>query len=307
MLLQNRISRSRLLLPSMGLYAIAVWLLCGLVTDHLWLQFACFVISSYLMVELNNSNALIRIYSRMVSCSFIMMVCMSTFLLQSSKGMLLSICVVMSFVMAFLSYQDKYSMGRIFYSFMSIGIGSMIDVCVLFFVPVMWLAMFFHLQSMTLRTFISSLFGLICPYWFVAVYLIYTNDITLAVEHFSQLAVFGKVANFSQVPVSALVSICYITILSVVGIIHYLRNRVFDKTRTRMFYNTFILFDIFTIAFIILQPQHYATMLIILIVTTSPLIAHFIALTHTWITNLAFKVIVATALSLTIINILQLI
>ena len=259
------------------------------------------------MVELNNSNALIRIYSRMVSCSFIMMVCMSTFLLQSSKGMLLSICVVMSFVMAFLSYQDKYSMGRIFYSFMSIGIGSMIDVSVLFFVPVMWLAMFFHLQSMTLRTFISSLFGLICPYWFVAVYLIYTNDITLAVEHFSQLAVFGKVANFSQVPVSALVSICYITILSLVGIIHYLRNRVFDKTRTRMFYNTFILFDIFTIAFIILQPQHYATMLIILIVTTSPLIAHFIALTNTWITNLAFKVIVATALSLTIINILQLI
>ena len=291
----------------MGLYAIAVWLLCGLVTDHLWLQFACFVISSYLMVELNNSNALIRIYSRMVSCSFIMMVCMSTFLLQSSKGMMLSICVVMSFVMAFLSYQDKYSMGRIFYSFMSIGIGSMIDVSVLFFVPVMWLAMFFHLQSMTLRTFISSLFGLVCPYWFVAVYLIYTNDITLAVEHFSQLAVFGKVANFSQVPVSALVTICYITILSVVGIIHYLRNRVFDKTRTRMFYNTFILFDIFTIAFIILQPQHYATMLIILIVTTSPLIAHFIALTNTWITNLAFKVIVATALSLTIINILQLI
>lgn len=307
MLLQNRISRSRLLLPSMGLYAIAVWLLCGLVTDHLWLQFACFVISSYLMVELNNSNALIRIYSRMVSCSFIMMVCMSTFLLQSSKGMMLSICVVMSFVMAFLSYQDKYSMGRIFYSFMSIGIGSMIDVSVLFFVPVMWLAMFFHLQSMTLRTFISSLFGLVCPYWFVAVYLIYTNDITLAVEHFSQLAVFGKVANFSQVPVSALVSICYITILSVEGIIHYLRNRVFDKTRTRMFYNTFILFDISTIAFIILQPQHYATMLIILIVTTSPLIAHFIALTNTWITNLAFKVIVATALSLTIINILQLI
>ena len=82
MLLQNRISRSRILLPSMGVYAIAVWLLCGLVSDHLWLQFASFVISSYLMVELNNSNALIRIYSRMVSCSFIMMVCISTFLFK---------------------------------------------------------------------------------------------------------------------------------------------------------------------------------------------------------------------------------
>ena len=307
MLLQNRISRSRILLPSMGVYAIAVWLLCGLVSDHLWLQFASFVISSYLMVELNNSNALIRIYSRMVSCSFIMMVCISTFLFKSASAMLLSIFVVMSFVTAFLTYQDKSSMGRTFYSFLSLGLATLIEIRLLYFAPVMWIAMFFYLRSLTVRIFISSLFGLACPYWVISLYLIFTNDFTLAVSHFSQLFEFGHIADFSQVPVSALVSICFVTILSVTGIIHYIRNRINDKTRTRMLYNTFILFNIATIVFLIIQPQLYMPLLTILIVVSSPLIAHFIALTHTWITNMSFKAIAITALALTIINILQLI
>ena len=307
MLLQNRISRSRILLPSMGMYAIVVWLMCGLLSDHLWLQFACFVISSYLMVELNNSNALIRIYSRMVSCSFIMMACMSTFLLKSASAMLLSIFVVMSFITAFLTYQDKSSMGRTFYSFLSLGLATLLEIRLLYFAPVMWIAMFFYLRSMNIRIFISSLFGLVCPYWFVSLYLIYTNDFTLAVSHFSRLVKFGHIADFSHIPVSALVSIYFVTTLSVTGIIHYLRNRINDKTRTRMLYNTFILFNLATIVFLILQPQLYMPLLTILIVTGSPLIAHFIALTHTWITNMSFKVIVITALALTIMNILQLI
>ena len=291
----------------MGVYAIVVWLSCGLVADLLWMQFACFVISSYLMVELNNSNALIRIYSRMVSCSFIMMVCMSTFLMKSASAMLLSIFVVMSFITAFLTYQDKSSMGRTFYSFLSLGLATLLEVRLLYFAPVMWIAMFFYLRSMNIRIFISSLFGLVCPYWFVSLYLIYTNDFTLAVSHFSRLVKFGHIADFSHIPVSALVSIYFVTTLSVTGIIHYLRNRINDKTRTRMLYNTFILFNLATIVFLILQPQLYMPLLTILIVTGSPLIAHFIALTHTWITNMSFKVIVITALALTIMNILQLI
>lgn len=243
----------------------------------------------------------------MVSCSFIMMACMSTFLLKSASGMLLSIFVVMSFITAFLTYQDKSSMGRTFYSFLSLGLATLLEVRLLYFAPVMWIAMFFYLRSMNIRIFISSLFGLVCPYWFVSLYLIYTNDFTLAVSHFSRLVKFGHIADFSHIPVSALVSIYFVTTLSVTGIIHYLRNRINDKTRTRMLYNTFILFNLATIVFLILQPQLYMPLLTILIVTGSPLIAHFIALTHTWITNMSFKVIVITALALTIMNILQLI
>ena len=149
---------------------------------------------------------------------------------------------------------------------------TVIDVNIFFFAPVMWIGMFFYLQSLTPRTFVASLLGLLCPYWFVSIYFIYTNDLTLAADHFSRLVEFGKVADFPVVPIGALVAICFVTILSLTGIIHYLRKRINDKTRTRMFYNTFILINIVTIVFFILQPQHYVTLLTIMIVTTSPTI-----------------------------------
>ena len=279
----------------------------GLFSHNLWGQFACFLVSTYLMVELNNSNALIRIYSRMMSCSYILLVCMSPFLFHSTSTMLLSICTIATFIALFITYQDKQSMGWTFYGFTSLGIASVIDVRMLYFAPVLWVAMVFYLRSMTLRTFLTSIFGLLCPYWFLSLYLIYTDDFTPAIEHFSQLARFGRVADITGLPLNMLLSTGLTFILGVTGIVHYVRNRINDKTRTRMLFNTFILVDIASMVFIILQPQLYMPLLTMMIITTSPLIAHFIALTDTRITNWSFMAIVLAVLSLTLINIFQLI
>ena len=70
-------------LPAVALYGVAVWLADGLYHMQWWIQFACFVLSTYLMIELNNSNALIRIYSRMVSCSFIAIASMCCFMFDA--------------------------------------------------------------------------------------------------------------------------------------------------------------------------------------------------------------------------------
>ena len=69
-----------------------------------------------------------------------------------------------------------------------------------------------------------------------------------------------------------------------------------------MIYETFITVDICTIIFLVLQPQHYNILMYIMIINTAPLSGHFIALTHTWITNIAFYVILIAALALTAYN-----
>jgi hypothetical protein len=109
---QNRVAESRFMLPVVVAYAIAVWLASGLLIPAIpitsaellrgaWVQFACFLISAYLMVELNNSNALIRIYSRSVSCSFIVLVCAGCFLFSSLGGAIVQLCMVAAFIAAF--------------------------------------------------------------------------------------------------------------------------------------------------------------------------------------------------------------
>ena len=64
--IQNKVAESRFTLPAVAVYGGIIWLLCGLFPQQWWLQFTLFAVSTYLMVELNNSNVLIRIYSRSV-------------------------------------------------------------------------------------------------------------------------------------------------------------------------------------------------------------------------------------------------
>ena len=81
-------------------------------------------------------------------------------------------------------------------------------------------------------------------------------------------------------------AVAWTVVLAAVGIIHYGQEGYQDKTRTRMLHEVFITIDLLTILFLFLQPQHYAMLLPIIIVNTSPLIAHFLTLTHSWLTNI---------------------
>lgn len=296
---QNHVAESRLALPVTGSYALLVWLAAGLINGEMWMQFACFVISAYLMVELNNSNALIRIYSRMVSCSFLALSCMASFAFSSESGAIVELCVIAAYTTLLRSYQDRKASGWIFYTFLCVGLGSLVKVHLLYYVPVLWILMFAYLRSMSFRTFFASVFGLLVPYWFAAVYFIYQGDFSMAESHFSALLSFGELFDFSALQVCQIAVLAFLVVLSFTGIIHYVRTSYNDKIRIRMYYDSFIVIDAVTWVFMLLQPQHYDWLLRILIVNTSILVAHFIALTHTKITNIAFYVILVATLLLT--------
>lgn len=286
----------------MSVYAMAVWLASGLVEKQWWVQFACFSLSTYLMVELNNSNALIRVYSRMVSCTFIMLSCMDCFLFGNMVSGIVQLCGIASYITLFRCYQDGQSAGWVYYAFLCIGLASMIFVQVLYFVPFLWLLMQIQLNALSWRTFISSLFGLITPYWFLLCWLFYTGRFEMMIDHFTQLLKFQRLGDFSQMTLSQCVILGVVFITGVMSTIHYLRTSFHDKIRVRQLYGIFILMSILSLVFILLQPCHYDPLIRLMIVNVAPLLAHFFSLTHTRATNVTFQVIVAVCLFVTIYN-----
>lgn len=114
---QNKVAESRISLPITAVYALLVCLGCGFWEQQLWWQFAVLAVSSFLMMELNNANALIRIYSRMVSCSFIAFVVMAKFLLVSLPCGIVQLFFIAFFLFFFKAYQDKRATGTVFYAF----------------------------------------------------------------------------------------------------------------------------------------------------------------------------------------------
>ena len=297
--LQNKVAESRLTLPGVAVFVFVVWLLCGLVSGQWWVQFGCFALSTYLMVELNNTNALIRIYSRMVSCTFLMLGCCACFLFPSLKGAILQLFFISSILVLFLGYQDKQSVGTSYYSFLLISIGSMVFAQILFFVPLLWLLMLTHIQSMSWRTMGASLFGLMTPYWFGACWLAYKNDFTPLVSHFQQLSVFQFPFDYTTLPTHLLAVFVFFIVVIAIGITHYIRKHHGDKIRIRLLYGFFAWTDIFAIIFLALQPQHYDSLLRIITVCTAPLFGHFVALTSTKATNIVFCIIVGIMFLLT--------
>ncbi|MBR6591662.1 MAG: hypothetical protein IKK81_03440 [Prevotella sp.] len=301
--LQNRISGNRLTLPVIAFYASVIWLACGLINHQWWIQFACFALSSYLMIELNNRNALIRIYSKMVSCAFLVLTVAACFMFSDIREPVAVLLVIATYIMLFRSYQDTNATGTVYYAFLCIGLASMSYVQMLYSLLPFWLMMLFFMQSMSVKTFWASVFGVLTPYWFAAAYFLYYADFSIPLAHFSGLFDFPNVLQLASLTMQQTIVLVFVTVLMMIGCVHFLNTSYNDKIRIRMMYYSFIFMGFLSLVFLLLQPHHYKLLMRMMIINTSPLIAHFIALTSTRITNVAFCTIVAIALIITGFNV----
>lgn len=302
---QNKVAESRYTLPAAAAYGTLVWLVCGMIQHQWWIQFACFALATYLMVELNNSNALIRIYSRSVSAIFILLSCAACFLFPSMEGAIAQVSMTGSLLVLFRAYLDKQAPGITFYTFLILSMGSLAQVQLLWFIPVYWIIMGFFIFSMTVRAFIASLLGILLPYFCLFTWVVwrYGDDLTPFAAHFHPLGDYEIPFYHSGVSIPLILTFVLVVALAITGLIHYLRTSFFDKIRIRQIYYSFIFLDAVAGVFLLAQPQLYDTSLRMMIIATSPLIAHFLSLTRTRLTNIAFFVILGVAFIVTVINI----
>lgn len=302
-LLQTKISESDVTLPATVVYAALLWIAAGLITSSLYLQFALFALNTALMMELNNRNALLRIRSRMVSVSFIIISCMTNFVFADITACVTGLGVAAMLMLLFMQYQDNMARGMTFYTFVTIGMMSLLWIQILFFVPIVWLLMLFYIQNMSRFTFAASLLGLIAPYWFAGAYFLFINDFETPVVHIMHITEFVQIpAAYSNISLNQIVTLVMIVALAFIGGTHYVLYSYNDKIHNRMLYTCFMWLDVAALAFIVLQPQHYNQLIAMMTVFTSPLLAHFVALTKTRWTNITTMVIAALVLMITIFN-----
>ena len=297
---QKTIARSRLSLPVTSVYAILVWIVCGVLTEQWWLQFGCFALTTYLMMQLNNLNALLRVYSRMVSCSFLALSCCACFLFPSVRGALTGVCIAAAWLTLSQTYQDKQSVGITYYGFLLVGLASTAYVQVLFLVPLLWLLMATQLLALSWRTWKASLLGLLTPYWFWLGWLLFRSDFSPFVNHFLQLSVFRFPIDYSVLNQAQWAVYAFTALLTFIHVIHYMRDWHNDKIRIRLLYGFFLWMDLAALAGIAIQPQFYDMLMHIAIVCTAPLIGHYLALSSSKLSNIVSCIIFAVTLAITV-------
>lgn len=300
---QNTVAESQQLLPVAVVIMAAACYLSRLVDDGLWMQLVCLAVTTALLVELNVSNQLLRVASQSSASMFLLLSAAAIFLFPLLPATIMQLCMVAVFFMLFHCRQHHESPGWTFYGFFCLSVASMVFVQVLYYVPVLWLIMAAFLRSMTARTFWASVLGVITPYWLAAPAAFYFLGTETIIAHFQQLGYFAPLGIVPNLNEHEWLALGWTLLLALTGTIHYLRQGYQDKIRTRLLHQALITMMVVTLLFLFLQPQHFHLLLSILIVCAAPLIAHFLTLTHTWLTNIAFYLIFLITLIIIVYNV----
>jgi len=288
--LQNRIAESRYTLPITAFYSIIIWLIAGLVSQQWWIQFGCFVMSAWMMMMLNKENLLIRIYSRLVSSTYLVLTCAAVFLFASRACAIMQMGAAISLYLLWHCYQDREAVGWTFYTFLSLGIGSIMESQVLYYLPIFWIMMAWFTYSLSWRTFFASILGLLTPYWFCLPYYAFQgeNCLDILLSHLSTLLDIASLPDYSVLNITKIVYLGFLVILMVIGSFHFITTSYRDTIRVRQIYFSFIMIAAFSLFLVIIQPHCFDMVIHVLILAISPMIAHFFALTHSRFTNILF-------------------
>ena len=300
---QNTVTESKFFLPLAVAISAGACYLSGLVTNALWMQLVCLLVSAILILELNSSHQLLRVQSQATPAMFLLLTSAAIFIFPNLESCIVQLCAVAVYFMLFHCDLHHPSPGWTFYGFFCLGLASMVFVQILYFVPVLWVLMAFCLRAFTARTFFASLLGLLTPYWLVMPIFLYISTPEAAISHFSELASFQAFGDYSIIDEHEWLTFGWLCLLSLISIIHYANQGYQDKIRTRLLHEVFITIDMLAIFFYVLQPQHHHLLMGIIIVNTSPLIAHYLTLTHTWLTNISFHLIILITLAIIFYNV----
>lgn len=328
--LQNKVAGSVFTLPVCVVIAAALWWLPqrAFSVDCILGLVLC-LLTTYVVMETNAQQHIIRIRTRMMSCVWLVLTACLSFMHPLEKPIIAAAFLCVSYLLLFRCYQRHRPQAIVFHAFLMLSIGSfcapiMLPMAIPFF---LYIAIF--LRSMTKKAFWAGVLGLIVPYWCFAVWCFVTGDIehlALNIKHlisdiehfhisifsyFQHLAIALPSPEFWKEHFSPLLeegsevklfSALFIVLLSIVSIVHYLHTNYDDKIRVRMILYIYMTQTLLLIGFLLLKPAHYETTMALLVASASPLIAHYFALTGSILSNIFFVLSVLLTAGMATLN-----
>lgn len=307
---QNRITTGRFTLPTAILITTLCWLLTSLLQSaspaiqspyaleqvigmHInlapWVDSLCSFILygfiGYLLVELNNTFAIIRIRASVQTAIYFLLIAICPPLHTLSAGLIASLAFLLSVMFLFRSYQRSEAMNDLFHTFLFLGIGSLFLPHLILFAPLFWIGAY-NFQSLQPRSFFASLVGISVPYWFLFGHCYFYQQMERFYLPFQALCTFDTIGlHFGT---CEWLTIGYLFLLYVVSAIHCMVAGYEDKIRTRSYLSFLILLSFCLFLYILLQSSAALHFMPLLIIGISILAAHFFVLTNSRGTNLFF-------------------
>ena len=317
---QLRVTSGHFTLPAAILISLCCWLLAALLqpnvstdatplfhsstdaslalTDRLG-SFLLYAVIGYFLVEINNRFAIIRMRASVQTSIYSLLAAVCPGMHLRYAGDVASAALLVALFFLFDSYQHPYPAGRLFHSFVFLGVASLFLPQFVWLVPFCWIGAY-NFRSLTPRSFLASLLGFALPYWFLLCYAYWTGQMDIFYSPLSQMLDFRTPA-FSFLPWE-LAMLLYLLLLYVVSAAHCLATGFSDKLRTRSYLHFLLLVNglLFLLAF--LQAWLCIQILPLLLIGVSLLSGHLFALSGGKAANIFFVVSLLLLLLLFVFN-----
>jgi hypothetical protein len=160
------------------------------------------------------------------------------------------------------------------------------------------------IYSISFRSLIASLIGLITPYWLYAGWMLFKNPMNplQALEFTDRFAQLQLAVDYHVLTRAQLIYFGLLVVLFIVGSMHFWLTSYMDKVRVRQIYTSLMIIAVYTIILLAIYPQKYDVLIYVMTIAVSPIAAHFVSLTRTRMSNIFFIVLLTVILLLTGMN-----
>ena len=314
--MKKAITTNTTILPLALCAGSLIWILPEAGNFLLWGGWFVALLTTYVWMETNARQQLLRERSRMVSTCFFVALTAVPLLHEFRLASLLPLALQLSYACLFAAYQERRPEGKMFHAFLLLGLAALLLPQVLWLVPLLLFSCALHLRSLTLGSLGATLMALLLPLAGYSLWALVKWDFTLltaflentryALTHIDgsywQSVYVATPATLPTTEWQFLVSAGGTLLLSLIGITHQVRTSYLDKIRVRMYYYLIALVQCGLATLLILFPEERWTWLLLLITNGAPHIAHYLTLTRGWLCTTVFWLSLITLILLTFFN-----
>jgi hypothetical protein len=192
----------------------------------------------------------------------------------------------------FSSYQAPRAEKHAFDISLLLSFASLFWIKSVFLLPVFWIGMYM-MKTLSFRSFLASIIGILTPYWFAFFYFAYYNDYTPLLNYL-QTGIDFHLINFTEVKLFTWIHLGITILTTMFAIGHCMFSSYNDKIRSQTFLN-FLFFILFcTYALIVVDFQHSGSIIYLNYLISTFLISYLYASEKGRFSNFLFQALFIT-------------
>lgn len=232
-------------------------------------------LNTFLLVQLNTKFSLIRTRTFLPVLIYLVLIAVWSLAgITVVNHFTLTLIIIALFIFMNM-YRNKQGVEQAFAGSLILATGSLFSCEFIMLLPAFWIG-FIMFQSMSLRTFLASLFGAITPWiLYISVRFYLQPDVNLLTELLSN---FKTTFTFTAPSINLIIYASSLLILILIGLVGFLNNLHSDSIQTRQSLKLFVVLFFTSIIITILLSTNITALLPLIAMSYAMIISHPLSL-----------------------------